>query len=93
MIHAPKNTQPIKHLYAFVSIDKDGNEGILATMTGPLVMGYEDVANKAAKLVRKTQKAGQFPPGTVVRMIKFSNPEVLEVFGGDNGDGTPPQAA
>ena len=85
IVHNPANEQGIQELYAYISVDKDGNEGLCAAPlapgleTAPLVFGYErvalmflPVAEKMAKLVKDKQ----------IRLVKFTNREVITTIGG-----------
>lgn len=77
-IHAPKNDKPIPELWAFLSIDPDGTEGIVAHLGSngwlPLVTG--DEANLAAMRMMAREAASL--SGRRIRLVKFTARDVLE---------------
>jgi hypothetical protein len=85
-LHTPKNEMPhIDQMWAFLSIDpEDGNEGVIA---GPL-MGPGSVVPLVAadekRLASLEPVARQWATvfGRVVRLVKFSQREVIMEFGG-----------
>jgi hypothetical protein len=86
ILHQPKNDMPrIDAIWAFLSIDpEDGNEGVLA---GPLLGPGSVVpliAADEARLKSLTPTAEQIAriSGRVVRLVKFTNREVVRQFGG-----------
>lgn len=86
IIDNPGNEQPITELYAFVSVDQNGNEGICSTGDSesqmPLVFGYERVALKFLPLVEEMAKG---VPHMQFKLVKFTNREVLKTIGGETG--------
>jgi hypothetical protein len=84
VIHAPKNEMPrIDCIWAFLSVDEgDGNEGVVAAPLGgalmPLIAAdpkrLESIIPVAEEIARVT--------GRVIRLVKFSNREVIRQFGG-----------
>ena len=86
IVHAPKNEMPrIDCIWAFLSVDeKDGNEGVCAAMLPglpgltPLIAADERrlklLTPWAEDLARRT--------GRVIRLVKFTNREVIRQFGG-----------
>lgn len=78
-IHDPKNTQEITELYAVLSVDEAGKEGICAIGEGfpvPLVFGYlsnlEKIREAAKSLRKKTKKQ--------IVIAKFTHKEIIEVI-------------
>jgi hypothetical protein len=86
IIHAPKNEMPrIDCIWAFLSVDDaDGNEGVCAVhfpgLPGltPLIAADQKrldmITPWAENLARET--------GRVLRLVKFTNREVVRQFGG-----------
>ncbi len=85
VLHNPGNEQPIEELYAYISVDQNGNEGLCAAPlldsepTTPLVFGYERVALKFLPVVEAIQKLA---PDMKIRLVKFTNREVITTIGG-----------
>jgi altronate dehydratase len=86
VLHAPKNEMPrIDMMWAFLSVDpEDGNEGVIA---GPLMGAGSLVPLVAAdekRLASLEPFARQWATvfGRVVRLVKFSQREVIREFGG-----------
>jgi hypothetical protein len=78
-LHNPGNTYPIPVLYAWVTLDARGNEGIAAGMlpglgTTPLVAGNEGTARK----LRVVAETIAHSSGYAVRLVKFTTREVVE---------------
>lgn len=81
IVDDPKNAEPITALWAYISVDRDGNEGICAAgiagfgMT-QLIFGYERVARKFLPFAEDA--ANQ--TGKTVKLMKFTaREEVLTV--------------
>ena len=78
------NLQEIKELYAAVSIDNDGKEGICSITiyenTFPFVFGYERIVNLMKPYLidmsKKTTKK--------IQIVKFTNKEILEIIDNRN---------
>jgi hypothetical protein len=80
-VHTSPNKLVIHELYAYVSVDEEGNEGVLAHYVPPLgnvplvgadmdrMMSYKPYALEIAKLT-----------GMPVRLLKFSIREIMEDF-------------
>jgi hypothetical protein len=86
MIIPTENTKPLTEMYAFVSIDGNGNEGICATsLPGlgwvPMVSGSPGSLAVFTEHAEKLSKESN----TTIQMIKFSNPEVVKVFNPEKG--------
>jgi len=84
LIHDAKNTQPITELYVYISVDKNGNEGVCgATLPDlgsvPLVFGYLKTAEAFLSLVNEVVAT----TGVRVDLVKFTNREVLKSIGGE----------
>ena len=78
MIHNPGNEYPINELYAYVSVDANGNEGIIGhgTATGawfPLVTGNRELA---MSLMETAREAGELA-GEEVVLVKFTHKQVV----------------
>lgn len=58
-IHDPKNIEPLEKLYVVLSIDEDGNEGLVAAPNEvglgmePLISAELSIINEMLKRVRK----------------------------------------
>jgi hypothetical protein len=86
VLHVPKNEMPrIDAIWAFLSIDpEDGNEGVIA---GPL-MGPGSVVPLVAADEKRLASLEPFAQqwaevfGRVVRLVKFSQREVIREYGG-----------
>jgi len=63
---------PINALWAVIATRPDGNEGIPAIMTGPLITGDEKVA---AELFPKVMEANQ-SDSVKMRVVKFVRQEI-----------------
>lgn len=83
MIHNPVNEKPITELYAYISIDKDGNEGICGAPLGvngttmPLVFGYERVALKFMPIV---EELAENCPHMQFKLVKFTQREEIQTI-------------
>lgn len=82
VIHDPENEQEITKLYAFLSVDERGNEGILGGPVGelgyvPLITGNQRVLNnimlplakQMAKMTKKKVVLVEFASRTNIREI------------------------
>jgi hypothetical protein len=70
-LHNPGNTAPIDELYAFMSIDADGNHGLLAHIlpglgSTPLVTGSAKAAEGLKPLAREIGKRAGMRVGLFV---------------------------
>lgn len=45
VVHNPGNTHPINKLYVWLSVDEEGNEGIMAINNMPCVTSEERISN------------------------------------------------
>ena len=86
IVLAPKNTMPrIDAIWAFLSVDPDdGNEGVCsAQLLGPGSM-VPLIAADEARLRSITPIAEDIArvTGQIVRLVKFTNREVVKEFGG-----------
>lgn len=76
--HDPENTFKITEIYAFVSVDEDGNEGVLAANLGGMMMPFvcadkarvDSLRNHAEKIAHMTAKK--------IKLVKFTNREEIE---------------
>lgn len=83
LVHNSGNTKPVDVLFAYLSVDKDGNEGVCAAPlpgfgTTPLVFGYEHVALKFIPIAEEIAKAS----GMQIKLVKFTKGEVVQTIGG-----------
>jgi hypothetical protein len=74
------NVQEIKELFAAVSIDNDGNEGICSltidSNTFPVVFGYEKILNLMKPfLIEMSQNTTK-----KIQIVKFTNKEIIEII-------------
>lgn len=78
MIHSPPNKAPLRALYAWVSVDKDGNEGICGAMIPgiggiPLVTGDKRMADgQYRELAESMGRLGKHD----IRLVTFVRAEV-----------------
>lgn len=72
----------VDELFAFLAVDLDGTEGIitLATPNGPLPCVAAKMAVADVMRPRAIRAATEY--GRTVRLVRFSNREVLETHGG-----------
>lgn len=74
MIHAPPNTMPcIREIWAFVSVDAEGNEGVCAAMIGGAWMPL--IAADAARLAQLRPIAARLATaGNMrIRLVRFTS--------------------
>lgn len=59
VIHDPENTQKLDKLYAYISVDENGNEGIMAIPTQlgttPLITGSPELFYTFGKMVDRVR--------------------------------------
>lgn len=72
IFHMPKNTAKIDKLYAFMSIDENGNHGIVAEIipglgSVPMVVGSRELADKLIPMAEKTARGG----GVTIGLFAF----------------------
>lgn len=80
-IHTPKNEIPITEVFAVLSVDPDGTEGVCATGTREYGMMPLIVANKRLlPMLREQAAAMSKASGKTVRIARFSSREELETF-------------
>lgn len=72
--------EEIKELFAFISIDQDGNEAICAFKFEDNWMPLVTADKKKVKSFCQISKTIAKKSNTIVRFIKFSNPELLEEY-------------
>lgn len=74
----PGNLRPINEIYAWMSVDGDGNMGIVAADIGPLVFGDPKIAEayrpSIEKMVREMK--GKYD----AKLFKFSNRELVDQY-------------
>lgn len=80
-ILTPPNEKPITEIFAVLSVDPDGSEGVCATGTRefgmmPLIVAYSRLVpmlrEKAAEISKVT--------GKTVRLVRFASREEMETF-------------
>jgi hypothetical protein len=81
-MHVPPNKLRIDKLWAWLSVDKDGNEGVCATTVGnlvfPLIAADED---RLAEIREFAQEISEGVQGErKLRLICFSNREEIETL-------------
>jgi hypothetical protein len=81
---SPENESPVTEMFAFLSIDPRGNEGVVATgIDGigvyPLVFSKKRLVEKMEPMVIELAKEKK----VVIRLCKFTAKEVLKVYGTD----------
>jgi hypothetical protein len=80
--HDPTNRQPVTELWAYLSVDENGNEGLCAVPmpgfgTVQLVFGYERTAMTVGMQLAQ-QMAGMTKKK--IRLVKFTNREVVRTL-------------
>lgn len=86
VIIAPKNTMPrIDTLWAFLTVDKDGSEGMCAATYGPHGMLLPLIAADPARLDSVTAMAEQLAQttGMKIKLVRFTAREELREIGGN----------
>jgi hypothetical protein len=85
VIRVPKNTLPrVDCIWAFLSVDEDGNESVCAApMLGPgslvpLIAADKAMLDSLWPIARELARV----TGRIIRLVKFSEREVLSQFGG-----------
>ncbi len=77
MLHAPTNERPITELWAYLSVDEAGNEGLcgmpMMGATVPMVFGYERVARKLMPVAEQIAAMS----GNTIRLVKFYSREEI----------------
>lgn len=77
-IHNPGNLHPIDSLYAYVSCDESGNEGIIAGAIGnqhyPLVFAGKEMALRTMTTAQTVCDAANVD----VRLVRFDRSQVIE---------------
>ena len=79
----PPNTQPIHELWAYLSVDENGNEGVCAATVeglGPvqLIFGYERVALGTG--LKLPQQFAALNTTKKIRLVKFTHREVVRTL-------------
>ena len=79
--HSPNNTiERIDEMFAFVSVDAQGNEGVCAFMAGDIWMPLVGAdMNRVAKL-RECAKDIAHRSGKTLRLVRFTKREEMEVI-------------
>lgn len=77
-VHIPGNLQEIDGLYAVLSVDEEGREGICASTPGPCVFGYEKTARAVYKTFTETVSSLSQAKGYRFRLVKFEKKTILE---------------
>lgn len=78
-IHNPGNVQPINELYAYLSIDEAGNEGVMGGIKTDgsaftFCFGDEATARNFEKIIGQIAEAGKMK----IRLVKFTSKEILK---------------
>ena len=78
ILHAPENTQKITEIYAFVSVDKNGNEGVCAFSTHkamvPMIAADLERLEQFKPIARELAKISPH----AIKLIKFHTREEIE---------------
>lgn len=87
IVLAPPNVQPhIDRLWAFLSVDDEGNEGVCAATLGKIVMPL--IASDKVRLSQLTPIAEEIArlTGRTIRLVEFTTRrEVTEITGQRHG--------
>jgi hypothetical protein len=81
LLHQPPNTMPeIGAIWAFLSVDNDGNEGVCACRIGGVIVPL--VAADEARLIALREQAEYLAAQSErkIMLVKFSKREVLETL-------------
>lgn len=79
IIHDPCNKETIDNLYAFISVDENGNEGILGASLPPgqvLPLVFSDMS--LSDKMRDIAKGIAVHTDKTIKLVKFSNKEYVE---------------
>jgi len=78
--HIPKNTQKADEIYAVLSRDNDGNEGIAAAITSlgamPMVFHHKEILDKLMPIIKKTAKE----TNRKLHIVKYTQREEIEII-------------
>lgn len=80
LLNLPGNEEPLDQLWAFVSVDEKGQEGLCGMTIGndnfPMITGKKTVlANMRVAAQHVSKKSGK-----PVRLVRFSRAEVVETI-------------
>lgn len=84
IIHEPNNYMKIEEVYCYVSVDENGNEGIVAqtmelagsTVMMPFVAADRVMRDRLDPLAKQIQKK----TGKKIRLLRMTSREVIEEF-------------
>lgn len=80
IIHDEENIQQIKEIYAILSIDENGNEGICGggeNFPLPLVTGKKEFCPVFIKIAQEISHLTK----KKLKLVKFYSKEILEIIG------------
>lgn len=75
-VHDPKNPEPINNLYAYLSVDGQGNEGIAGVNGIPFIFGYEHRALMVLPMIENVAKQ----TNKKIILAKFTNKEIIKTI-------------
>ncbi len=81
IVHSPKNTAPLAKVYAFLSQDPNGNEGIIAAQTSYGIIPMVTGSLKLLEIMRPmaTEAMKHALPGTRLVLTSFVRAPELDV--------------
>jgi hypothetical protein len=71
----------IEHLWAFLSIDKDGDEGVCAAKMGDMWVPLVAADEKRVETLREYAQRLVEATGCPIRLVKFTVRQEIEVIG------------
>lgn len=78
--HIPENEQTMDEIYAVLSVDDNGNEGILSLMTEqggmPMIFGHERMIELVKPIINKMVREA----GRTLKLVKYKKIEVIQEF-------------
>ena len=80
----PKNETPINELYAVLSVDNDGCEGIVSAITpmGAMPMVFSN--KRMLDITKEKMKEISSDAGVKLRICKFTTKEIIEEVAGNH---------
>lgn len=82
ILHAPTNHLKIDEMWAFISVDQDGNEGVCAFQSGsmmvPMVAADIERVKDFEPIAKRLAKVSPYP----IKLIKFSTREEVQAIKG-----------
>lgn len=85
LVKQPPNTNKrTEVVYAFLGVDEDGNEGVMATQAGPTMLpliAFDEARLKDIRSLASKVMANATDGPKKVKLVRFSHREDLEEYG------------